>query len=390
MVNGVVRLPATGETAPIFFRGHGTDHNMLERQLCSLLALCFLVPVTEADDISDLPLAKPGEGPCVSAQLIYGLDDRPTPQCHASTIAETPQGFVAAWFAGTHEKNPDVGIRVAHFDGRRWGDSVEVANGVQPDGSRYPCWNPVLMQTTQGPLLLFYKIGPSPSEWWGMLMTSSDHGKTWSEPRKLGKDKALGPQNPNLIGPVKNKPIQLADGSLLCPSSTEHDGWRVHFERSSDLGKTWQVIGPINDASKFDAIQPSVLTYPDGRMQVICRSQQKVLTTSWSEDGGKTWGPMEGTELPNPNAGTDAVTLSDGRQLLVYNHTLRRGEFPSGRQMLNVATSTDGVTWKPVVTLEKKDRSEFSYPAVIQASGGDVHITYTYLRRSVKHVVLRL
>jgi predicted neuraminidase len=125
-------------------------------------------------------------------------------------------------------------------------------------------------------------------------------------------------------------------------------------------------------------------------MQVICRSKQKVLTTSWSEDGGKTWSKIAPTDLPNPNAGTDAVTLSDGRQLLVYNHTVRSGSFPSGRQMLNVAVSDDGKTWKPMLTLEKEDRSEFSYPAVIQAADGKVHITYTYKRRSVKHVVLDL
>lgn len=101
-----------------------------------------------------------------------------------------------------------------------------------------------------------------------------------------------------------------------------------------------------------------------------------------------TWSKMEATDLPNPNAGTDAVTLRDGRQLLVYNHTVRRGSFPSGRQMLNVASSTDGKHWTPLLILEKQDRSEFSYPAVIQASDGKVHITYTYQRQSIKHVVL--
>ena len=333
-------------------------------------------------------MATPGKGICESAQLIYSLDDKPTPECHASTIVETPDGFVAAWFAGTKEKHPDVGIRVARFDGTKWSESVEVANGIQSADQRFPCWNPVLFQPKTGPLMLFYKVGPSPSQWWGMLMTSGDHGKTWSKPRKLGEDPKLGEQNKQLAGPVKNKPIQLSDGAILCPSSTEHVGWRVHFEVTRDLGKTWEVIGPINDASEFDAIQPSILTYPDGRMQVLCRSKQRVITTSWSADGGKTWSKITATELPNPNSGTDAVTLSDGRQLLVYNHTTRGGSFPSGRQMLNVATSTDGIVWQPILTLEKKDRSEFSYPAVIQASDGKVHITYTYNRESIKHVVL--
>ncbi|MEQ8789361.1 MAG: sialidase family protein [Pirellulaceae bacterium] len=328
-------------------------------------------------------VAKPGEAGYVMSELIYPLDGKPTPQCHASTIAQTPTGLVAAWFGGSHEKNPDVGIWVARRENDGWTKPVEVANGVQSADLRYPCWNPVLLQPNDGPLMLFYKVGPSPREWWGMLMTSSDGGKNWSEPRKLGEDDKIG----HLLGPVKNKPIQLADGAILCPSSTEHEGWRVHFEISRDLGKTWEVIGPINDGKTFGAIQPSILRYGDGKMQVVCRSQQSVVTQSWSSDGGKTWGEMTATELPNPNSGTDAVTLADGRQLLVYNHTTRGGGFPSGRNMLNVAVTKDGKNWRTLLTLER-DKGEFSYPAVIQTSDGKIHITYTFLRQSVKHVVL--
>lgn len=331
------------------------------------------------------PLATPGKGALLSTDLIYSLEDRPTPQCHASTIAETSAGLVAAWFAGTREKHTDVGIRVSRLVDGKWTASVEVADGSEGEDKEYPCWNPVLFQPKKGPLMLFYKVGPTPSRWWGMLLTSKDGGKTWGNRRKLGKDDKVG----HLIGPVKNKPIQLVDGTILCPSSTEHKGWRVHFEATRDFGKTWKVIGPINDGKEFGAIQPSVLTYVDGRMQVMCRSQQKVVTQSESKDGGETWSKMTASKLPNPNAGTDAVTLKDGRQLIVYNHTVRRLEFPSGRNMLNVAISVAGKIWKPVLTLERA-QGEYSYPAVIQAKDGKVHITYTYQRQSVKHAVLDL
>jgi predicted neuraminidase len=221
-----------------------------------------------------------------------------------------------------------------------------------------------------------------------MLMTSDDGGKTWSEAWKLGTDQKLGARNENLLGPVKNKPIQLAGGAILCPSSTEHEGWRVHFELTSDFGKSWKVIGPINDASNFDAIQPSILQYGSRDLQVLCRTKQNVIAQSWSKDGGTTWGPLTATDLPNPNSGTDAVTLKDGRQLLVYNHTVREGGL-NGRQMLNVALSADGHAWKPVLTLEKEgNRAGYSYPAVIQTSNGNIHITYTWRRQSIKHVVL--
>lgn len=329
---------------------------------------------------------QPGDKGYLEGELIYALENRPTRQCHASTIAETASGMVAAWFGGTREKHPDVGIWVSHRVDGRWSTPVEVANGIRQENLRYPCWNPVLFQPVDGPLLLFFKVGPSPREWWGELMISEDNGQTWSEPRKLGESR-LG----HLIGPVKNKPVQLPDGSLLCPSSTEAitDGetyWKVHFELTRDLGHSWEVIGPINDGKEFDAIQPSILSHPDGRMQILCRSMQRAITESWSEDGGRTWSDMRASALPNPSAGTDAVTLSDGRQLLVYNHTTRNSD-PPGRQMLNVALSEDGNSWKPVLTLEKQ-KGEYSYPAVIQASDGLVHITYTYNRESIKHVVI--
>ncbi|MCM4162222.1 MULTISPECIES: exo-alpha-sialidase [unclassified Arenibacter] len=356
-------------------------------------------PSTEADksgnDITGNftlpPLSQPGEGAYLSGGLLYPLDNKPTPECHASTIVETPTGLVCAFFAGTHERNPDVGIRVSRMVNGKWTWPEEVANGVQNDTLRYPLWNPVLFQPKEGPLLLFYKEGPDPRTWWGMLMTSSDDGKTWSKPEKMGMDEKIG----HLLGPVKNKPIQLEDGTIISPTSTEimlDDGdvdWMVHFEISKDKGKTWEVVGPINDGKEFDAIQPSILTYPNGKMQVLCRTRQNVISQSWSDDQGQTWSKMTATELPNPNSGTDAVTLADNRQLLIYNHTTKEGEEPKGRNMLNLAISDNGTDWKPVMTLENVPaESGYSYPAIIQTSDGLVHITYTYVRQSVKHVVI--
>jgi predicted neuraminidase len=205
-----------------------------------------------------------------------------------------------------------------------------------------------------------------------MLMTTTDGGKSWSPPARLPE---------GILGPIKNKPVLLADGALLCPSSSEDQGWRVHLERTPDLGRTWTRIGPLNDGKEFAAIQPSVLLHPGDVLQILCRSRQGKVVTAWSPDGGATWGPFQATELPNPNSGTDAVTLKDGRALLIYNHT------PRGRSPLNVALSGDGKAWKAGPVLESTP-GEYSYPAVIQASDGRVHVTYTWKRQRIKHVVL--
>jgi predicted neuraminidase len=311
----------------------------------------------------------------------------PYPSCHASTIAETPaHGLVAAWFGGTAERNPDVGIWVTRQEGGRWLPAIEVANGVQPSGPRLPTWNPVLFQPPGGPLTLFYKVGPSPSTWWGMVMTSADGGKTWSAPRRLPE---------KMLGPIKNKPVVLADGAWLAGSSTEDGpgGWQVHFELSRDAGRTWQFIGPVakGEGNDLGAIQPSVLFHRDGRLQALCRTRNGVVATTWSADGGKSWSPLARTTLPNPNSGTDAVTLADGRQLLVYNHSAGPPENPGKgkRYPLDVALSTDGVAWRHVLTLEAEPiKDGYAYPAVIQAADGLVHVTYTWDRKMIKHVVL--
>lgn len=306
------------------------------------------------------------------------FEEAPFPYCHTSTIEETPDGLIAAWCGGTREMHEDVEIWVSRKVGDRWATPVSVADGIQHIDKRYPCWNPVLYRVPDGPLMLFYKVGPFPREWWGMLKTSEDFGKTWSEAIRLPED---------ILGPIKNKPVLINGHRLICPSSIEHDGWRVHFEITEDFGKTWRIVGPIDDDKQFNIIQPSILFHDDGRLQMLARSREDYVINSWSADGGNSWSVPEPTLLPNPNSGIDAVTLQNGLQLIVYNNTITEGRFAGPRTPLSVALSEDGTTWKTVLILEDKP-GEYSYPAVIQGKDGIVHITYTWNRENIKYVAL--
>ena len=309
----------------------------------------------------------------------FVCDAPPFAECHASTIAETREGFACAFFAGSKEGESDVGIWLTAAREGAWAELREVATGHTTNGKRYPCWNPVLFQSPGGPLLLFYKVGPDPANWWGVLMRSGDAGRTWSPARRLPD---------GVWGPIKNKPVLLDDGSLLCPTSGEATGWQVYLQRTSDLGETWQTVGPLNDARRIEAIQPSILIYPSGRMRLLCRTRQGRISSCWSEDGGHSWGRMVLTALPNPNSGTDACMLKDGRALLVYNHAgTVAGRWGGPRSPLNVAVSENGNDWSAVAVLEYEP-GEYSYPAVIQASDGKVHITYTWRRTNVRHVII--
>lgn len=303
--------------------------------------------------------------PILLSEFVY--DEAPFPSCHASTLVESEGRLVASWFGGRHEGARDVAIYVARRGADGWSAPRRAA-----DGEGRPCWNPVLFQPAEGPLLLFYKVGHEIVNWTGMMATSDDGGETWSEPRRLPD---------GILGPIKNKPLQLSDGSILCGSSEERDGWRVHFERTPDLSRTWTRTPGLNDPEEIGAIQPSILPLEGRALRAVGRTRQGRLFALDSPDEGATWGPMRLLDAPNPNSGTDALRLRDGRFLLVYNDT------PQGRSPLNVALSDDAETWRSVLDLETAP-GEYSYPAAIQTADGLVHVAYTWNRVKIRHVVI--
>jgi predicted neuraminidase len=333
-----------------------------------LVAACFAAPLAGQSSVAHPSI--------VRSEFIYTAASFPS--AHASTIAETSQGLVAAWFGGSHEGGDDVAIWLSRLVGGRWTAPVTVATGEQADGKRFPCWNPVLAPWPGGTLRLFYKVGPSPATWWGMWSASRDGGATWSRAARLPD---------GILGPIKNKPVQLPGGVIVSGSSSESVGddsrWRIHFELTADSGRTWTRVVPrsLPDRPEIEAIQPAILLHGGSALHALGRTRAGYVFETWSADGGRSWGALSLTRIPNPNAGIDAVALRDGRFLLVYNHTRQ------GRSPLNVAISPDGRAWSALFELES-DPGEYSYPAVIQARDGMVHVTYTWNRNRIMHVVL--
>ncbi len=302
-------------------------------------------------------------------------------QSHAPTIVETPDGLVAAWYAGPHEGHPNVEIYLSRNTGSGWSMPQRVAHGIANATTRYPTWNPVLFYTQPDELRLYYKVGPTPSTWWSEERVSHDGGLTWSDP--ITTTDLVKTPGVVYVGPDKNKPVRLADGTILSGSASETNGWKVHFARSEDDGQSWSV-GPFINSTPQEpgVIQPTIFIHPDGRIQVLMRSHNAgQIMQTWSHDDGLTWSPITGTGLIHNNSGIDGLTLADGRLLLVHN------PIASGRGRLVVSMSDDGIHWQEVYELENAS-GEFSYPAVIQDSQGLVHIVYTYRRETIKHVVL--
>jgi alpha-L-rhamnosidase len=306
---------------------------------------------------------------------------------HASTIAETTNGvLVVAWYAGSSEGADDVSIWVSTNDGNGWTPRIEV-----DDGDNDATWNPVLFQPGSGPLLLYFKYTGTPRSWRGAVRKSYDDGQTWSARILLptSSDPYLSSYGGRFTGPVKNKPVELPDGSLLCGSSTEHDGWQVHMEiAGGDYTNDFELIGPLGP---LEGIQPAFLVHDDScqTIQALCRApgSGSPTPTTWSYDGGQTWTSLS-TISHETSKGLDAVTINNLNDLKKRWHLLAYN--PSGRYPLSLAVSQDGLDWDVAISeLDRDGSASMDYPSIIQTSDKMLHIVYSWRGHDkIKHVVL--
>ena len=350
----------------------------------SLLFFTFLISIFISFQTIDLKAQPMPYIEKLSENFILPLDN--SKMCHASTLVELSNGdIMAAWFQGSYEGAIDVAIWGSFYHENQWSNPQKLvigfnrSNQIQEKSDTLACWNPVLFKTPDNIIYLYYKVGKSPREWWGESISSKDDGKTWSSPT------LLSPQ----LGPVKNKPLITSKGTWLFPTSTETlEDWNVFVERSIDKGNTWNTI-PVDTTNPAKVIQPTLLQYPDGSIHALCRSNQNYILESVSRDDGKTWSPLTKTKILNPNSGIDAICKKNGVIYLVYNPMESGKEWVNGRNQLDIDISFDGQEWFDIYHLENEKSGEFSYPAIIQTSDGLIHITYTYNRKNIKHIIFK-
>ena len=304
------------------------------------------------------------------------------PECHSASIVETKKGdLVATYFGGTKERNPDVCIWVSRkLKGKTdWTPPQMVADGVFSPDYREACWNPVIYEMPDGELRIYFKIGVNVAKWKGWLVRSKDGGKTWGKREQLPD---------TIYGPIKNKPI-LNKGRLISPTSDERDGWKLYFEYSDDLGKTWKRTAYVDAEQGIKAIQPSIIVLPDGRLEALCRTRSRHIGVTYSNDNGETWSKLTFIDTPNNNSGIDAVNLQDGSYALICNDwPIEPDKEKGARTPLSIMRSQDGIHWNHWITLEDSPILQYSYPSIIQSRDGHIHVVYTWRRQRVKHVEL--
>lgn len=306
--------------------------------------------------------------------FVFG-DKRAFAQCHASTLVRLKDGqFLVAWFGGTEEKNPDVGIWLSKGRPGHWSEPKEVAK-IREDAH----WNPVLQLAKDGTVYLYFKVGKEIPFWETWVKKSTDNGATWSEAYELVAGDKGG------RGPVKNKLIELSDGTWLAGSSNELNRWEIFADRSEDQGKTWKSTSYFKiDTTVIKgkgAIQPTLWETTPGQVHMLVRTTSGIIGRSDSKDNGKTWSPIYSTGLPNPNSGIDLTKLPDGTLALAYNPDAKNW---GSRSPLSIGLSFDnGQSWPDKLDIEtgKKD-DEFSYPAII-SWGDSVAVSYTWNRQKI-------
>ncbi len=307
---------------------------------------------------------------------VFG-DDRPFDQCHASTLTSLGDGsYMLAWFAGSHEKHDDVGIWTTKGKPGDW-EAPKMTAKIREDAH----WNPVLFLDPEGKLHLYFKVGKEIDDWETWVKTSEDKGKTWSEARELVPGDRGG------RGPVRNHMLVLSDGTWLAPASVEKNKvWDVIIDRSEDKGKTWEATDKLElDRSKIKGegvIQPALWESQPGHVHMLMRSSSGKIARSDSKDYGRTWSPIEETDLPNNNSGIDVAQIDGQKIALIYNPV--SGNWGK-RYPITVAISEDnGKTWPIKYNIEEgeEEDDELSYPAIIYEDGHLV-ACYTWNRQRI-------
>lgn len=357
----------------------------------------------------------------------------PTPyaQNHAANLHQLSDGtLLCTWFAGTQEGMADIFVLLSRrAPGGDWSEPEKLSQ----DDTRSE-QNPILFQAPDGPLWLIWTAQVSGNQETAIIRRrlSDDGGRSWGPVETLFDE-------PGIF--VRQPPAMLDNGDWVLPVwycialpgekwVGSHDVSAVMI--SSDAGRTWQ---RHDVPGSTGCVHMNVQQLADGSLLGLFRSRwADHVHATRSSDRGRSWSVPVATDLPNNNSSIQYVRLASGELALVYNPVNAEGiaqrrtslydeiedegderVVPTAnaqgrgavwgipRAPMSLAVSRDeGRTWPLRVDLELGDgfcmtnnsqaklNREFSYPSIIQARDGSLHVAFTYFRQKIKHVHLPL
>ena len=223
--------------------------------------------------------------------------------------------------------------------------------------------------------------------WGGYTRRSTDEGLTWSPHNYLPPLPGLGDivpgHRPHHGGAIRGRPLELPNGELLLASYgaapvSQRGGQNVSYlYRSADKGANWSFAGPIANDTDCAAgfVEPALHLTPAGDIVALMRSTglDGRLVTACSADGGKSWAPWTVHELVGHPF--DAVSLPDGRALLVYGYR----EPPFGiRARLLDPEFKDPAGAEEIIIRDDGPGGDIGYPWAALLPGGRIVVTYYF------------
>lgn len=374
----------------------------VESRAWALLSLAAVAAAFAAAFADEAPSAEPlafDVAPASSSTSLEALEGETRivsagspPSVHSATAVEIARGRVRAfWYGGSREGAKDVAIYTAVFDplASAWSPQ-EIAvtrEETARDLGRYvkKLGNPVVARDARGRLWLFY-VSVSVGGWSGSAVNfriSEDDGATWGRARRLVTSAFL-----NLGTLVRGPVVLFEDGALGLPVYHELLGKFGELLRISPEG---EVLEKIRLSHGRTSLQPVVVPLAPHDAVAFLRSSgsspRRVLSVA-TEDGGRTWGELAPTGLPNPDAAVAALRSSGGEVVIAFNDS------EADRSNLKLAVSRDaGRRFEILREVEPPEppqaSTELAYPWLLETSDGALHLLYSWNRRRIVHVRYR-
>lgn len=357
------------------------------------------------------------------SELLFPLQEK---HVHSSSIVELPNGdLLTCWFEGSGERTAnDVVVNGSRL---KKGKTKWSKTFLMADTPGQPDCNPMLFLNNRDKLFLVWIVvqanrwetsilkvkttsdyvdeGAPKWEWQDLILLKpgvefeervklqfNENGRedlAWAEYalpyEEMLIEAAKDPKKRETGWMTRTHPIILDNGKILLPLYS--DGFNFGLIAiSEDDGETWTSSLPIIGRGLN---QPSLIVRNDGSIDAYMRDdgdEPGRIMMSHSDDQGYSWTYAQKSEIPNPGASIEVIKLKSDNWLLVYN------DVDNGRYTLAAAISDDeGKSWKWKRNLENTKGGSFSYPSVIQAKDGQIHITYSYHltneEKSIKHIV---
>ncbi len=264
----------------------------------------------------------------------------------------------------------DITGKTSSDGGRTWSDPFV----LQKNDGRMNVMSASLLRLSTGEIMLGYLRKNSTADCSFWVRKSKGEAKAWGEEVLVTKDKAYHVVNNDRI-------VELKSERLLVPAA-DHGDYRERKPAagvcylSDNHGESWRRGTGVVRLGGVGCQEPGVVELNDGRVYMIIRTSLGRIYGSFSSDGGETWTTPQPTALRSPTAPASIKRIPrTGELLLLWNNSPTQRRVP-----LTSAISRDEArTWVNIRDIEPDNETNkggsFAYTSVLFIED-TVYLTY--------------